>query len=89
MSDNQLSFLEKEIKKLSKIEMVKEFHFGKNEDVGDDRALPEHEFIINMKFNSKEDYYLYQNDERHAAVKKVLEPYLTKLPMTYDCMIEK
>lgn len=88
MSENQLAFLEKEIKKLSKIETVKDFHFGEYEDVGDDRAMTGHELMISMKFMNKQDFYSYQNDERHAAVKKVLEPYLAKLPMTYDYMIE-
>jgi len=88
MSENQLEFLEKEIKKLSKIESVKEFHLGEYEDLGDDRALTGREMMVSMKFKNLDDYYSYQKDERHFEVKKVIGPYLEKLPMSYDYMIQ-
>lgn len=88
LSVKQLEFLEVEIKKLGKIETIKEFHFGEYEDVGDERTLTEREMVISMKFNNMDDFYSYQKDERHFAVKKVIQPFLEKLPMTYDYMIQ-
>ena len=88
MSENQLDFLTTNLLKLGEIESVKHFQLGEYEDVGDERALEGRERIIKMRFNSIEDFYAYQNDEKHFEIKKVIGPYLAKNPMTYDYTVQ-
>ncbi len=89
ISTAQLEFITEEFNKLGQIDGVQNFHLGEFEDIGDNRALTNREMIISMRFLNFDDFYSYQKDEKHFAIKKAVAPYLDQLPLSYDYMIKK
>jgi hypothetical protein len=76
------------LKGLADIEEAKNLEVGDFEDLGDERALSDYDVVMQMDFNSKEDYTKYQSDERHIQAKAAMKPFLAGPPATYDFMVE-
>lgn len=84
LSEEALTAFKKEVDRLAAIDQVKFFKFGPFEDLGDPRALSNYKMVMEMGFNSKEDYMAYQEDPVHLAVKELTMTYLAGPPATYD-----
>lgn len=84
LSNDQIDFLVKELKRLEEIENVLNFSVGTFEDLGDKRALDEYEIIMQMTFSDRATYDIYQQDPLHSEVKKATGSLLAGPPVTYD-----
>ena len=73
-----------ELKSLESIEEVKNIRVGGFLDLGDKRAMSQYPFVLQMDFNSEEDYKTYQQHELHLKVKAGLKKYLGAPPVSYD-----
>ncbi|MEZ4885709.1 MAG: Dabb family protein [Chitinophagales bacterium] len=76
------------LKRLADIAEVKNLHVGDFEDLGDERALSDYDVVMQMGFQTKEDYQKYQADERHIQAKAAMKPFLAGPPATYDFVVE-
>ncbi len=77
-----------EIRKLEDIQVVKQLEVGSFKDLGDKRAMSTMELVMQMAFDTEEDYKSYQKHEIHLALKKALGVHLTGPPITYDYLVE-
>ncbi len=73
-----------EIKKLERIEQVKDLEVGGFEDLGDKRALSIYDMTMTMSFDSRADYETYQKHPIHLALKEYVTPMAAGAPATYD-----
>lgn len=77
-----------EIKKLEKIEVLNNLEIGKFQDLGDARAMSDLDLVMQMGFDSEEDYKTYQAHPIHLGLKKAAGKYLAGPPVTYDFWTE-
>jgi len=77
-----------EIKKLEKIEILNDLEVGKFEDLGDTRAMSDLDLVMQMGFDSEEDYKTYQAHPIHLNLKKAAGKYIAAPPVTYDFWTE-
>lgn len=76
----------KEIKKLKEIPVVKDLQVGVFEDLNDQRAMSKYELGMEMSFDNKDAYSLYQKHPIHNALKENVKSLLSQAPRTYDYM---
>jgi hypothetical protein len=76
--------LTEELSRLGEISGVKNYQIGHFLDLGDPRALSQHELVLSMGFDSQEAYQAYQQHPTHLEVKTKLGVYLAGPPVTYD-----
>ena len=82
---NEAALLD-ELKKLASIEEVKDFQTGPFEDLKDDRALSEYNWIMEMSFENIETYKKFQDHPIHISLKESTKPFMAGPPATYDYM---
>ena len=80
---DQAAVLE-EIKKLEAIEGLKDFKAGPYEDLGDARSLAEYDMMMEMSFDNRDAYKVYQTHPIHLALKEAIQPLLAAPPATFD-----
>lgn len=83
-SDQDVDALFGEIKKLAAIEEVNGLEMGSFHDLGDARAMSDLDVVMQMRFDSQEDYQTYQAHPIHLQLKSDLVDYLSAPPVTYD-----
>ena len=76
--------LTREIHTLASIDGLMDLQTGPFQDLGDERALAEHNWIIEMSFDDVEAYEHYQVHPTHLALKKKLKSWMANPPSTYD-----
>ena len=76
-----------QINSLALIPYVRSFDVGSFYELDDKRAMREYELILDMSFDSEEDYEAYQESPEHLAVKSELKPSLQSPPLVYDYQI--
>jgi len=72
------------IKKVDDIPEVKDLEVGPFKDLGDPRAMSEFGVVMEMSFDSEQDYRIYQAHPIHLALKEAVKPILAGPPVTYD-----
>ena len=72
------------LKKLDKIDPVRNFEVGQFADLQDPRAMSDFQVAIQMAFNSEKDYQTYQSHPIHLDLKARIGDYLAGPPVTYD-----
>lgn len=73
-----------EIKKLETISEVKDLEVGPFEDLEDARALDEYGLMMQMSFDDKAAYQVYQSHPTHLALREKAMGFLAGPPVTYD-----
>lgn len=86
--DADVQFLSNELNKLASIEEVRDLSLGEFEEVGDERALKEYPFMMQIRFDNVEAYKTYQQDTLHLGVKKRTFHLLAGPPSSYDYLID-
>lgn len=81
---HEKSEFENMIRRLEQIPEVLSFQIGVFKDVGDPRALSQYEYVLNLLFENKAAYDIYQSSDIHVNVKKALSNFLSGPPATYD-----
>jgi len=81
---SDISYLIDQIKTLNGIEVVKDLEVGTFQDLGDKRALSQYNVVMQMRFDSQEDYQIYQNHPTHLALREICKAFLNGPPATYD-----
>jgi len=76
------------IKKLEAIEVLNDLEVGKFQDLGDARAMSDLDLVMQMGFDSEEDYKIYQAHPIHLDLKKAVGVFLSGPPVTYDFWTE-
>ncbi len=84
---NKKLFIEA-LEKLEKIPVVKDLEIGQFKDLADKRAMAEFEVMMQMAFDSKEDYTTYQNHPIHLELKNLAGKFVSAPPVTYDYLVE-
>ncbi len=78
-----------ELRKLDEIPQVNNLEIGRFQDLGDTRAMSELDIIMQMGFDSEEDYRTYQDHPIHVQLKADIGEYLSGPPVTYDYWTEE
>jgi len=86
--DEDKSLFIAELKKVKEIKVVNDFECGLFENLGDERALSEFDIIMQMSFDNKSKYELYQKHPIHLALKESAKSFLAGPPATYDFIKE-
>jgi hypothetical protein len=73
-----------EVLKMNRLDYVHDVHVGIKADTKDPRSITNNDAYFSMIFESVQDYYKWQEDSVHMALKKLMEPYLASEPITYD-----
>lgn len=84
MSEDDLAYLEKEIWKMSSINVVQNLQVGHFEDLEDNRAMDDYQMIMYMEFKNRDDYLVYKNHAKHQLLKDRCKDFLAGVPRTYD-----
>ena len=87
LDDQSVSQFISTLKELSEIEQVSGFFAGPYLEMGDKRALNQYDICMQMRFNSRKEYTLYQAHPSHLALKKNVIHFLKSSPRTYDYTI--
>lgn len=82
--DANLEEVHTEMKKLEGIDVVKDLQYGSFEDLDDDRALSEYNYVLEMSFDGEKEYQQYQAHPIHFALKENVKSFLLAPPATYD-----
>lgn len=77
------------LKKMATIPVVKDLEVGHFKDLSDKRAMVDFEVIMQMAFDSEEDYKTYQAHPVHLELKKLATDFVAAPPATYDYIVIK
>lgn len=88
LSKQDREMLFAELRRLGSIPQVHDFTLNTFTELGDARALSDYELSIDMRFESRAAYDLYQNSEKHLAVKAAVKQFLEGPPAAYDRAVE-
>ena len=73
-----------EMEKIEAIPVLSNLKIGKFQDLGDQRAMSDFSIVMQMDFDSEENYRRYQEHPIHLALKMAIGPFLGASPTTYD-----
>ena len=73
-----------EVQKLAQIEGLMGLNVGPFENLNDDRALSEFALVMEMRFEDKAAYEVYQKHPVHLALRAYGNPFFAGPPATYD-----
>lgn len=84
-----LDSLKRELNKLSMINSVNNFQVGIFKDLNDPKSLSDFELVLEMNFNTEQDYHNYQSDSLHLILIEKTRHLMDGPPKSFDYMIEK
>lgn len=72
------------MEKMEAIPVLSNLEIGKFQDLGDQRAMSDFSIVMQMDFDSEENYRRYQEHPIHLALKRAIGLFLGASPITYD-----